>query len=198
MKKMIPVIITVLLLAASAAVKAGGLEDLENSAAGAFAVAQGAVNLSRGSESIQESRAVPVAEVAETSAPGDVIVTVDRFTTPNDAPVLFAICGSEQCHKLQDKGYKDIKAVLIESTPAVRKYRIGGLKPGEYSLSGYNDTNGNGVLDTGLFGIPKEAVGFSRLDTGKLGGNPAWNSVKFTVSVAPVEIAFHLIHQFGL
>lgn len=129
---------------------------------------------------------------------GDVIITVDRFTAPNDAPMVFALCDSERCHKLQDKGYKDIKAELLESAPAKRTYLIRGLKPGDYSLSGYNDVNGNGRMDTGLFGIPKEPVGFSVLNTNKLGSNPSWDSVRFTVDSAAVSVFFHLIRKFGL
>ncbi|MEI7527666.1 MAG: DUF2141 domain-containing protein [Elusimicrobiota bacterium] len=129
---------------------------------------------------------------------GDVVITVDRFAAPSDAPVIFAVCGSEKCHDLQDKGYKTIGAELIATSAAVRKYKISGLKPGEYSLSGYNDLNKNGVMDRGMFGIPQEPAGFSKLDTDKLSSNPSWNSVKFTVGAAPVEVTFHLIHKFGL
>ena len=35
------------------------------------------------------------------------------------------------------------------------------LPHGEYVISAYQDTNNNGKLDTGLFGIPKELVGIS-------------------------------------
>ena len=35
------------------------------------------------------------------------------------------------------------------------------LPHGEYVISAFQDTNGNGKLDYGLFGIPKELVGIS-------------------------------------
>ena len=38
------------------------------------------------------------------------------------------------------------------------------LAPGEYAFCVYHDVNGNGDLDTGLFGIPKEPFGFSNYD----------------------------------
>ena len=38
------------------------------------------------------------------------------------------------------------------------------LAPGEYAFCVYHDVNGNGELDTGLFGIPKEPFGFSNYD----------------------------------
>lgn len=35
------------------------------------------------------------------------------------------------------------------------------LPPGRYAISAFFDTNGNGELDTNLFGIPSEPYGFS-------------------------------------
>lgn len=184
MKKMTA--IAVMLAAATGRCSASGLEELKaglkDGPAPAAAPAVPAADLPG------------VLEIGE----GDVIITVDRFTAPNEAPLVFALCDSERCHQLRDKGYKDIKAELLESSPASRKYLVRGLKPGEYSISGYNDMNGNGRLDTGLFGIPKEPVGFSVLNAAKLGANPAWDSVKFSVDSAPASVYFHLIHRFGL
>jgi len=146
-----------------------------------------------------EFRAISVPEaVPARVAAGDLTITVDRFTTANQAPVLFAICDSEKCHGLQDKGYKSITAVLIESTVASRKYKISGLAPGEYSLTGYNDLNNNGQLDTGMFSIPKEPMGFSVLDVDKISSFPTWNEVKFTVSGDHSFVTLHLVHNFGL
>ncbi len=199
-----PVIILALLLAAGAAAKAGELEGLKDSSGSLFGgSAGGVISLPRAADAFPEGMAFPRAAAADPggetgAAPGDLFLTVDRFPSPNDAPVFFAVCDSEKCHELQDKGYKNIAAALIESGPSVRTYKISGLKPGEYSISGYNDINKNGVLDRGLFSIPKEPVGFSMLDTGKLGSNPAWSSVKFTIGAAPVEVTFHLINKFGL
>jgi uncharacterized protein (DUF2141 family) len=43
----------------------------------------------------------------------------------------------------------------------VSEIRFEDLPYGEYAISVYQDKNDNGKLDTGLFGIPKEAFGFS-------------------------------------
>ena len=196
-------IMLALLFAAGAAVKAGGMENLRESSGSLFNMAGiAAGGLPRPAYAMLKRVELPGAAAkagdAKDAAPGDLIITVDRFTEPNSAPVLFAICDSEKCHDLQDKGYKDIDAAHLETTAAVRKYKISGLKPGDYSLSGYNDLNKNGLMDRGLFGIPKEPAGFSRLDTDKLSSNPSWDSVKFTLGAAPAEITLHLIHKFGL
>ena len=38
---------------------------------------------------------------------------------------------------------------------------VRGVPPGRYAIQAYHDANGNGDLDRGLFGIPKEGIGFS-------------------------------------
>jgi uncharacterized protein (DUF2141 family) len=146
------------------------------------------------------SMIVPSAEAAPVKAASgaELIVTVDRFTVRNNAPVIFSICDSARCHDLQDKGYKDIPAVLLETGAAGRKYKISGLKPGEYSLTGYNDLNNNKTLDKGMFGIPKEPIGFSRLDVEKISANPRWDEIRFTVAEAGSRVTVHLVHKFGL
>lgn len=39
---------------------------------------------------------------------------------------------------------------------------VDGLPPGRYALQAYHDEDGDGRLRRGLFGIPAEAIGFSR------------------------------------
>jgi len=38
---------------------------------------------------------------------------------------------------------------------------IQGLRPGAYAITLLDDKNGNGEMDTGILGIPKEGFGFS-------------------------------------
>jgi uncharacterized protein (DUF2141 family) len=44
------------------------------------------------------------------------------------------------------------------------------LPEGEYVIGVHQDTNGNGVMDYGLFGIPREPFGFSNM-RGRIPGN---------------------------
>ncbi len=130
---------------------------------------------------------------------GDVIVTVDRFTHQNEAPVRFSICDSEECHTKRDKGYVDIDAELIERTDNFRKYRIKNVAPGEYSLSAYHDLNNSGKLErSGILGIPQEPIGFSRLDVQKVRRHPKWDEVKFYVGENDTSVTVHLVDKFGL
>jgi uncharacterized protein (DUF2141 family) len=39
---------------------------------------------------------------------------------------------------------------------------VNGIPPGRYAVQAYHDEDGNGHLRRGLFGIPSEAIGFSR------------------------------------
>ncbi len=39
---------------------------------------------------------------------------------------------------------------------------VDGIPPGRYAVQAYHDEDGNGRLRRGLFGIPAEAIGFSR------------------------------------
>ncbi|MBT8058354.1 MAG: DUF2141 domain-containing protein [Gammaproteobacteria bacterium] len=54
------------------------------------------------------------------------------------------------------------------------------LAPGDYAASVYYDQDGDGELDSGMFRIPKEPVGFSNDARGKFG--PAkWDAARFTL-----------------
>ena len=46
-------------------------------------------------------------------------------------------------------------------TAPVDSFVFRGLAPGPYAVSVYHDLNGNGKLDTNLFGVPKEPWGTS-------------------------------------
>jgi uncharacterized protein (DUF2141 family) len=51
----------------------------------------------------------------------------------------------------------------LRLTPANRsaQIRVEGLPPGDYAIRVHHDENGDGRLNTGLFGIPSERYGFS-------------------------------------
>ena len=67
---------------------------------------------------------------------------------------------------------------------------LGDLAKGRYSISVYYDENGNGELDTGLFGIPKELVGFSNNAKG-LFGPPSFDDSSFDLK-APASMVIQL------
>lgn len=54
------------------------------------------------------------------------------------------------------------------------------LPPGRYAVSGFHDRNGNGELDSNLFGVPSEPLGFSNGATSFF-GPPGFAKAAITV-----------------
>lgn len=48
------------------------------------------------------------------------------------------------------------------ATPGSVTVSVDGVPPGRYAVQAYHDEDGNGGLRQGLFGLPAEAIGFSR------------------------------------
>ena len=63
--------------------------------------------------------------------------------------------------------------------------------PGDYGFSAFHDENGNGILDRGAFGIPKEGYGFGRNAVGDRG------PPKFEATVEKIPAAGRRV-EFGL
>jgi uncharacterized protein (DUF2141 family) len=70
------------------------------------------------------------------------------------------------------------------------------VPPGEYAAQAFLDENGNGEVDRGLFGIPKEGVGFSRDARIRL-SPPKWRDAVFTHRAQPEVIRFDLRYFMG-
>lgn len=68
---------------------------------------------------------------------------------------------------------------------------LGKQAPGDYAIVVIYDKNNNGKLDTGIFRIPKEKIGYSNNARGKLG--PAkWEDTRFTVTDSELTIDIQL------
>ncbi len=68
---------------------------------------------------------------------------------------------------------------------------VRGVPPGRYAAQGSHDENGNGKVDRGPFGIPKEGVGFSN-DARIRMGPPTFGEAAFEHGATPQRIGFHL------
>ena len=66
-----------------------------------------------------------------------------------------------------------------------------GLSPGDYAVSIVHDADGDGELDTGLFGIPTEKVGFSNNARGRMGPAP-WSKAKVILTAETPNIRISL------
>jgi uncharacterized protein (DUF2141 family) len=70
------------------------------------------------------------------------------------------------------------------------------VPPGEWAVQAFHDENGNKEIDQGLFGIPKEGVGFSR-DAHIVLGPPKWRDAVFTHGAERQVIGFKLRYFTG-
>jgi uncharacterized protein (DUF2141 family) len=104
-----------------------------------------------------------------------------RGIASSDGAVLVAVYDSpEQWLR------KPVRAVRLPAEPgqAVRG-SLGDLPPGVYAISAIHDRNGNGKLDTNVFGIPTEPYAYSNDASGFMG--PArFDQARFTIGTEPV------------
>lgn len=61
---------------------------------------------------------------------------------------------------------------------------LSGLPPGTYAVAAYQDVNGNQQLDSNLFGIPQEPVGFSNAPT----GSPLFGQAAVTMGESGISV----------
>ena len=67
---------------------------------------------------------------------------------------------------------------------------------GEYAIVVIYDKNGNGKLDTGIFRIPKEKIGYSNNAKGKF-GPASWNDTRFKVADSDIRVNIQLASLKG-
>jgi uncharacterized protein (DUF2141 family) len=71
------------------------------------------------------------------------------------------------------------KMIPVNQTGSMQ-VTLGRLPPGQYAVSCFHDINGNGKLDTNLFGVPVEPYGFSNNVRPKF-RPPLWEEVVFSL-----------------
>ncbi len=83
-----------------------------------------------------------------------------------------------------EDGYKNggtVRGVRVDVASDILIFNYENLPDGEYAIKLFHDVNGNGEMDTNLFGIPTEPYAFSNNAIGSMG--PAkWKDAKFTIS----------------
>jgi uncharacterized protein (DUF2141 family) len=70
------------------------------------------------------------------------------------------------------------------------------VSPGSYAVAVYHDENGNGRLDRGFLGIPKEGVGISNEAQGSWGA-PNYDQAKFVVEAEEERIVVRIRYLKG-
>ena len=109
---------------------------------------------------------------------------------PNQGKIIMAIFNSKD-------GYKKkipYKALTIDSTSTT--LLVDEILPnGEYVISMFQDKNGNGKLDTYIFGIPKEPIGITNYF--KKGIPGGFNKLKIQINEDKMIIKIKMIHYGG-
>lgn len=86
------------------------------------------------------------------------------------------------------KPVKSLKVVAAGDTATVV---LADLPPGDYAVSAFHDSNGNGKLDANFLKIPNEPHGFSNNASGSF-GPPSFDQAKFSLGTTNLKIAIAL------
>ncbi len=73
---------------------------------------------------------------------------------------------------------------------------VPNVPPGDYAAQALHDENANGDVDRGMFGIPKEGVGFSR-NARIMFSPPKWRDAVFSHAGTDASIRFNLRYFTG-
>jgi len=106
------------------------------------------------------------------------------------AGIYVAVYKNTQDFGKTDKIYRGAKIVPNGKTRAT--VDIPDLEYGIYAIAVYQDINGNGKLDTGLFGIPKEPYGFSNNFKPVFSG-PTFEKCRFTYSEQNALVTINIL-----
>lgn len=116
-----------------------------------------------------------------------IVITNTRGTT---GQVHVDLC--RQPEFLKDCPIKgDARAVLGATVVSIPNVPVG-----RYAAQVFYDENGNGRVDRGLFGVPKEGVGFSR-DARIAFGPPKWTDAVFDFTGSDQSITLKLRYFTG-
>lgn len=115
--------------------------------------------------------------VAFAHVPVRLEVQIENLKT-DDGQILGLLFANED--GFPDNATKAKQSKIVDLRREGSRISFDGLEPGKYAVAIIHDLNRNEKLDTGLFGIPKEGIGFS--NNPKLGfGAPSFNKVAIDV-----------------
>ncbi|HET7370059.1 MAG TPA: DUF2141 domain-containing protein [Gammaproteobacteria bacterium] len=121
---------------------------------------------------------------------GTLQVEVDGLSSSQ--PVYFGLWNSKAGF-LSSKPLKGVK-VPVDDGKAV--WTIKGLPYGVYAVSGWQDLNGNGKMDSNTFGAPVEPIGVSNNAKGHY-GPPSYEDARISLDQSDMKIKFELACPMG-
>jgi uncharacterized protein (DUF2141 family) len=84
----------------------------------------------------------------------------------------------------------------VQAVAGTTTITVPNVPAGQYAVQAFHDENANGDVDRGMFGIPKEGVGFSR--NARIGlGPPKWRDAYFVHQARAEVIRFDLRYFMG-
>lgn len=128
--------------------------------------------------------------LAMAEATGSITMTISNVRN-NRGKVVVEVCPQST--------FLEEACVLRGEAPArsgVTTVTVADVPAGQYAVQAFHDENGNGDIDRGMFGIPREGVGFSR--DARIGlGPPKWRDAVFTHAGRPASQRFSLRYFMG-
>ncbi len=105
---------------------------------------------------------------------------------PGEGRVVAALFGSPETF---DARSGPLRSALLPAAGETLEWRLDDLPPGVYAAVVYQDLDGDGALDRGRLGIPREPYGFSNGARAAF-GPPSFDQARFTYGggCAAVEV----------
>lgn len=130
---------------------------------------------------------ISVGLFARTDSLSTLRIIIDGAKTDSGL-IMVAMSESEESYQTRGEAYK---AAALEVSKGQAEWVIESLPYGTYAIKVFHDINGNGQLDTKMFGIPSEPYGFSNNPKGNM-GPASWKDARFEIKYPEEEIIIKL------
>ena len=112
---------------------------------------------------------------------------------PSRGEVVIALFDSPEAYEQRSPA---LRSVVLPVEGEASEWRVHDLEPGEYAAVAYQDLNGNGTLDKGRLGIPKEPYGFSSGARAAF-GPPSFDQARFAYDGESAAVEMRLKRRSG-
>ncbi len=130
--------------------------------------------------------------LADNPSTGTLKILLDGFGSDKGSAML-ALYNSKETYT---KSENAVRSASVEIKGGKAEVLLNDLPFGTYASKVFHDENGNGKLDTTLFGIPKERYGFSNNARGAF-GPASWAAAQFSFEQAEMTIHITVKHYLG-
>lgn len=90
-----------------------------------------------------------------------------------------------------DSGSSPVRSTVIAVSGPEASWRLDDLPAGTYAIKAFHDLDGDGRLDKGALGVPREPYGISNDARGRL-GPPAFGNAAFRLPPGPTELVIRV------